>query len=58
MTRGWGGSREIERKCREGRSGIESPADRKLGSMLAFRDVNQQLYGAASLGVDGGVTSQ
>ena len=36
----------------QGRCGFESPADRKLGSMLAFRDVNQPLYGAASLGVE------
>ena len=35
-----------------GRCGFESPADRELGAMLAFRDVNQPLYGAASLGVE------
>ena len=109
MTQGWGGSREIEHKRRDGPltgeappgpsapwlshcehhrlgvhawnygdlpawdlllgifrnpmqfkgpCGFESPADRKLGSMLAFRDVDQQLYAAASLGVDVGVTSQ
>jgi sterol desaturase/sphingolipid hydroxylase (fatty acid hydroxylase superfamily) len=35
-----------------GRCGFESPADRKLGAMLAFRDVNQPFYGTASLGVE------
>jgi sterol desaturase/sphingolipid hydroxylase (fatty acid hydroxylase superfamily) len=34
----------------EGRCGFESPADRRLGAMLAFRDVNQPLYGAGSRG--------
>lgn len=34
----------------EGRCGFESPADRRLGAMLAFRDVNQPLYGRDSRG--------
>lgn len=37
----------------EGRCGFETPADRKLGAMLAFRDVNQPLYGAGSRGRPG-----
>ncbi|MBI5716803.1 MAG: sterol desaturase family protein [Burkholderiales bacterium] len=34
----------------EGRCGFESPADRRLGAMLGFRDVNAVLYGAGSRG--------
>lgn len=34
----------------DGRCGFESPADRKLGSMLACRDVNAPSYGPASRG--------
>lgn len=34
----------------DGRCGFESPADRRIGAMLAFRDVNQPLYGAGSRG--------
>ena len=33
-----------------GECGFESPADRRLGAMLAFADVNRPLYGAASRG--------
>jgi len=44
----------------EGRCGFESPADRRLGAMLAFQDVNRPLYGngsrgAASAAPQGGV---
>ena len=34
----------------EGRCGFEAPADRRLGAMLAFRDVNEPLYGGGSRG--------
>ena len=34
----------------EGRCGFEGPADRRLGAMLAFRDVNQPIYGQGSRG--------
>ena len=34
----------------EGRCGFEAPLDRRLGAMLALRDVNRPLYGAASRG--------
>lgn len=34
----------------EGRCGFESPADRRLGAMLAFADVNKPLYGDGSRG--------
>jgi sterol desaturase/sphingolipid hydroxylase (fatty acid hydroxylase superfamily) len=34
----------------EGRCGFEAPADRRLGAMLAFHDVNEPLYGGASRG--------
>jgi sterol desaturase/sphingolipid hydroxylase (fatty acid hydroxylase superfamily) len=34
----------------EGRCGFESPADRRVGAMLAFQDVNQPLYGVGSRG--------
>jgi sterol desaturase/sphingolipid hydroxylase (fatty acid hydroxylase superfamily) len=34
----------------EGRCGFESPADRRLGAMLAFRDVNRAVYGEGSRG--------
>lgn len=34
----------------EGRCGFEAPADRRLGAMLAFRDVNEPLYGSGSRG--------
>jgi sterol desaturase/sphingolipid hydroxylase (fatty acid hydroxylase superfamily) len=34
----------------EGRCGFESPADRRLGAMLAFQDVNQPVYGQGSRG--------
>lgn len=33
-----------------GECGFESPADRKLGAMLAFSDVNEPLYGEGSRG--------
>ena len=33
-----------------GECGFESPADRRLGAMLAFADVNAPLYGPKSLG--------
>ena len=36
----------------EGRCGFESPADRRLGAMLTFVDVNAPLYGDASRGAD------
>src|SRR5204862_8137973 len=35
----------------EGRCGFEAPLDRRLGAMLALRDVNRPLYGDASRGV-------
>jgi sterol desaturase/sphingolipid hydroxylase (fatty acid hydroxylase superfamily) len=34
----------------EGRCGFESPADGRVGSMLALADVNAPLYGARSIG--------
>jgi sterol desaturase/sphingolipid hydroxylase (fatty acid hydroxylase superfamily) len=34
----------------EGRCGFESPADRRVGAMLAWRDVNAATYGAGSRG--------
>jgi sterol desaturase/sphingolipid hydroxylase (fatty acid hydroxylase superfamily) len=34
----------------EGRCGFEAPLDRRLGAMLALRDVNRPLYGAGSRG--------
>jgi sterol desaturase/sphingolipid hydroxylase (fatty acid hydroxylase superfamily) len=34
----------------EGECGFESPADRKMGAMLAFRDVNAPVYGGGSRG--------
>jgi sterol desaturase/sphingolipid hydroxylase (fatty acid hydroxylase superfamily) len=34
----------------EGRCGFEAPADRRVGAMLAFRDVNEPLYGSGSRG--------
>lgn len=37
----------------DGRCGFESPADRRLGAMLAWRDVNLPLYGDASRGAAG-----
>ncbi len=37
----------------DGACGFESPAERRVGAMLAFVDVNQPLYGAASRGADG-----
>ena len=33
-----------------GECGFESPADRRMGAMLAFADVNAPFYGASSLG--------
>ncbi len=33
-----------------GECGFEAPADRRLGSMLAFVDANASLYGPGSLG--------
>lgn len=36
----------------DGRCGFEPPADRRVGAMLAFRDVNAPLYGAGSRGHD------
>jgi sterol desaturase/sphingolipid hydroxylase (fatty acid hydroxylase superfamily) len=35
----------------EGACGFEAPADRRMGAMLALRDVNDPLYGAGSRGV-------
>ncbi len=35
----------------DGECGFETPADKRLGAMLAFADVNQPLYGAGSRGV-------
>lgn len=34
----------------DGECGFESPADRRMGAMLGFADVNRPLYGDASLG--------
>ena len=34
----------------EGHCGFESPADRRVGAMLAWRDVNEPLYGGGSRG--------
>jgi hypothetical protein len=38
-------------KAFDGECGFEAPNDRKVGAMLALRDVNAPLYGAGSLGV-------
>ena len=35
----------------EGECGFETPADRRLGAMLAWHDVNQPAYGLQSIGV-------
>jgi sterol desaturase/sphingolipid hydroxylase (fatty acid hydroxylase superfamily) len=35
-----------------GECGFEAPADRRMGAMLALRDVNEPVYGQASLGVN------
>lgn len=35
----------------DGAVGFEAPADKRLGAMLAFADVNQPLYGGGSIGV-------
>jgi len=35
----------------DGECGFEAPADRRLGAMLALRDVNEPAYGRASVGV-------
>ncbi|GAB2579402.1 sterol desaturase family protein [Ramlibacter solisilvae] len=35
----------------QGEVGFDAPADRRMGAMLAFRDVNEPAYGAGSLGV-------
>ncbi len=35
----------------EGRCGFEAPADRRIGAMLGWRDVNAAAYGADSCGV-------
>ena len=40
----------VNPKTFDGECGFESPADRKMGAMLGFSDVNRPLYGAASLG--------
>jgi len=40
-----------------GKCGFETGADRKLGAMLAFADVNAPLYGAGSLGAKPRVTT-
>ena len=34
----------------EGECGFEAPADRRVGAMLAFRDVNEPMYGQSSRG--------
>lgn len=34
----------------QGACGFETPADRRIGAMLAFQDVNRDVYGAGSLG--------
>ena len=41
----WRNPREFRGEC-----GFASPADRRLGAMLAFADVNASLYGAGSRG--------
>ncbi len=38
-----------------GECGFEAGADRKLGSMLAFADVNESMYGPGSMGQKAGV---
>ena len=38
-------------KAFDGECGFEAPNDRKVGAMLALRDVNAPLYGAGSVGV-------
>lgn len=35
----------------DGAVGFEAPADKRLGAMLSFRDVNEPLYGDGSIGV-------
>ena len=41
----------------EGECGFEAPADVRMGAMLAFRDVNEPVYGSGSLGAAGSVRS-
>jgi sterol desaturase/sphingolipid hydroxylase (fatty acid hydroxylase superfamily) len=41
-----------------GECGFEDPADRRVGAMLAFGDVNAPLYGAGSLGAKPGAHTQ
>jgi sterol desaturase/sphingolipid hydroxylase (fatty acid hydroxylase superfamily) len=36
----------------EGECGFDGPADRRLGAMLAWRDVNREQYGPGSIGVN------
>jgi len=40
-----------------GDCGFEAGADRKLGAMLAFADVNAPLYGSGSLGAKSAVAA-
>jgi sterol desaturase/sphingolipid hydroxylase (fatty acid hydroxylase superfamily) len=40
-----------------GACGFDAPADRRVGAMLAWRDVNEPLYGSGSLGASGGTRS-
>jgi sterol desaturase/sphingolipid hydroxylase (fatty acid hydroxylase superfamily) len=37
-----------------GECGFESPADQRMGAMLALRDVNEPFYGGGSLGMEHG----
>lgn len=41
-----------------GACGFEGPADRALGAMLAWRDVNEPLYGRGSRGAAAGGASR
>ena len=41
----------------EGRCGFEAPADRRIGAMLAWRDVNADAYGPGSRGAVQSITS-
>ena len=41
-----------------GECGFEAPEDRRIGAMLAFKDVNAALYGAGSLGAKRAVPAE
>ena len=41
----------------EGQCGFETPADRRVGAMLGFRDVNEAVYGSGSRGAAASATT-